>query len=113
VTTQSETEHAPMLVTAVKVGDRITERDTPAGPFYAVLRVSRASLVVETATADESANGETYLLTVRISSGGSVLVARQAELSAPPASTTDGPGRCSEHRTEALIPTLCERNCDP
>jgi len=26
---------------------------------------------------------------------------------------TDGLGRCSEHRTEALIPTLCERNWNP
>ncbi len=62
--------------TDVQVGDRITEHDTPDGPFYEVVKVNRASFVVETATADESANDETYPLTVRMSSGGSVLVAR-------------------------------------
>ncbi|HEY5454156.1 MAG TPA: hypothetical protein VIJ96_01675 [Acidothermaceae bacterium] len=62
----------------LKVGDRITEIDTPEGPFYEVLQViikaKSASLIVETATAGELADGESYPLTLRITSRSAVLV---------------------------------------
>ncbi len=34
---------------AVKVGDRITEIDTPGGPFYPVIKVNPRSFVVDAA----------------------------------------------------------------
>ncbi len=34
---------------AVKVGDRITEADTPKGPFYPVVKVNPKSFVVDAA----------------------------------------------------------------
>jgi len=63
----------------LKVGDRITEVDTPEGPFYDVLNVVLkgnrvAALVVETATPDELALGESYPLTLRIAPSSAVLV---------------------------------------
>lgn len=35
----------------VKVGDRITEHDTPEGPFYPVLKVDAKSFVIDAAHA--------------------------------------------------------------
>jgi len=58
----------------LKVGARITEHDTPEGPFYEVLKVNAKSLVVESATAEELADGESYPLTLRITPNSSVLV---------------------------------------
>ena len=60
--------------TDVKVGDQITELDTPQGPWYAVLKVNAKSLVVETASLGELADGESYPTTIRIAPNGAVLV---------------------------------------
>jgi hypothetical protein len=59
----------------VKVGDRITEIDTPSGPWYAVLKINMASYVLESASAEELANGESYPMTFRFRPTDGVLVA--------------------------------------
>lgn len=42
-----------VLTTRLRVGDFVTEADTPAGPFYRVLEVSPSSLTLDAASDDD------------------------------------------------------------
>ena len=57
----------------LKVGDRITELDTPTGPFYEVLKVTAKTFVVDAGAA--MGCGETVPVRFGIRPNAAVLVA--------------------------------------
>ncbi len=72
MTTTQTTELVP--TTEIRVGDSITEMNTPSGPFYPVLKVNAKTFVVD-ARAMNDTIGEAAPLPIRLprSAGAGVL----------------------------------------